>query len=72
MLIFLQFEHEYGNADNFVIKRDTGFFWPVYTISEQDKLETLKKHWGIIYNRIPDAEQELSTFYQHIKMTYCY
>ena len=41
-------------------------------ISKQDKLQTLKKYGGIIYNRIPDAEQELSTFYQHIKMTYCY
>ena len=46
MLIFLQFEHEQGSADNFENKerhlKNHCFFLTYFKISKQDKLVTLK------------------------------
>ena len=70
MLIFLQYKHNKVRQIILKIKKRhlkiTGFFWPIFLVSKQDKLETLKKYWGIIYNRI----QRCGTRTFHILSTY--
>ena len=71
MFIFI-----FGTADNFEnkerhLKNNLFFLTHFYGIRTR-QTRNIKKYIysGIVYNRVPDAERELSTFHQHINKAY--